>query len=624
MPSSGIAQPETLTLRPLTGGMVTDKSSLQMPAGTVRNARGFDIRANGPRRVDGRVRMVPESVPFWFPTETVSDVASYWGMDDKQFTVAITNRALYKVEYATPDGYYGPVFYQRNYTASGYVSGTGVITLNTYNAETEGIRMGDYVVLALTPTVKRIVTAVLGSTVTIATGLTIADGAAFNIYRPFECAEPYYVDYAVYARATIANMILVDGSHDGIYSYNGGFLKPFPLHFPGTPDTAAYTAARTVMYFGGRLYFGCVELLGATYRQRLVWTEVLDLQETPTDAYQDLDETPGQILKLVGLGSLAFCYMNDAAYYGRQTNLAGLPYAFTKLDTGGIGLVGQRAACPFFDGQVFVSSDEIYFITASGGIQALGTPVMLGSVDKALQAGSLQHTVVRVDIARQRILFGFSLNGSVGIDAIYAYNYVTKAWSYAAQAPVTTFNVVNFADEKEYDDYGAGDTYAVYAGVTYTAFGGNFADRQLTFADTLGDLYVLSEGTTLDELVSASNQPILAVIETGDFDLDQPDTDKTCMELRVKINSGEFGRSNPVVFTVAGSVDRGVNWKPCGSLAIPLTKSEGAAGFRLTGAHFRFRLTSASVVEPYEINEITIRAVLRGVEGNRGNTTSNP
>jgi hypothetical protein len=624
MASSGIAQPTTLSLRPLVAGMRTDSGTLLQPQGSFRDLRGYDVRSRGPRRADGRRLFIPDAVPMWEDDEVITDIVSHWGTDDKQFNSAITNRALYKIEFASPTGYYSPVWFQREYTVASYVSGTGVLTFDTNSPTTDLVRAGDYVVLASALTTRRAISVVSGMTATIPTGLTIANGAKFYVLRMFQCNTPYYVDYAFYARSTTAQMVIVDGSVGGIYTYNGGYLIPMPLHFPGTPDTAAYTAARTVMYFGGRLYFGCVTLAGATYRQRIIWTEVLDLTEVPADAYQDLDETPGQILKLVGLGSLAFAYFTDAAYYGRPTNLDGLPYAFTKLDTGGVGLAGQRAACPFFDGQIFVSSDEIYYVTASEGLSPIGTPVIADSLKPALAAGSLNRTMVRVDVPRQRVLFGFALSGGSEIDTIFAYNYVTKAWSYVKQGAVTAFNVVNFADEVEYDDIDVNATYADYADVLYTAFGGNFAERQLTYVDNSGYIYVMADNSTHDELYDGSIVPIVTQIETGDFDLDEPDTDKTIMELRAKVTSGELDRTAAVVFQVWGSADRGDSWKSCGTLAIPTTKSEGACGFRLTGSHFRFRFRSESVVEPYELTEITLRAVVRNLEGNRGTTTSNP
>jgi len=627
MPASGIAQPLTLTLRPLTGGMRTDTESLLMPPGSFRDLKGFDVRTRGLRRIDGKQRFISEQIPFWEPTETVTAIDGYWGVDDSQFNYALTDRALYKIEFATPAGYFTPVWWQRQYETSGYVSGTGVLTVKTHNLETDKVRAGDFVVLASDPTVRFAIASVSGLTVTLDKGLSIPDDAAMYILRLFQAKHPFGVDVATYSRSTANWMILVDGSEGGIYAYNGGYLKPFELHFPGVgedPDTASYTSARTVMYFGGRLYFGCVGLLGSNYRQRIVWTEVLDLQETPADAYQDLDETPGQILKLVGLGSLAFVYFNDGLYYGRQTNLAGLPYAFTRLDTGGVGLCSQNAATSFFDGQIFVAPDEIYYVTASSGLEAIGTPVLRNSIRAAAQSGSLDRTVVRVDVPRQRVLFGFSLNGGRDLDRIFAYNYTSKAWSYMGQGSVVTFNVVNFADEIEYDDIDANATYLDYADILYVSMGGNYSERQLTFVSSSGYIETLSPNAPSDEQALGAQVPISAVIETGDFDFDEPDTDKTTMELRMKLAQAEVPRSLPVVFDVLGSLDRGESWKNCGRIAIPASKNEGATGFRLTGSTVRFRLSSASIVEPYEVSELTLRVVIRDREGNRGNTTSNP
>lgn len=622
--TGGVAQPVTLTLRPLIGGMRTDSATLMMPQGSFRNVDGYDVRSYGLRRVDGKRLFIPDPVPFWNDDEFVTEIAGYWGTDDKQFNVAITNKALYKVEYASPGNYYSPVWWQRDYTVDTYSGVTGVLTFDTNSPEDDLVRIGDYVVLDSAPTTRYAITDVNGYTVTIDTGLTIAVGAGFHVLREFRVSKPFYVDYAVYARSTTAWMILVDGSVDGIYAYNGGYLKPFVLHDNTETPGATYNSARTVMYFGGRLYFGCVGLLGLTYRQRIIWTDVLDLNEVPATAYQDLDETPGQILKLVGLGSLAFAYFSDAAYYGRETNLDGLPYAFTRLDTGGVGLAGQRAATPFFDGQMFVASDEIYYVTTAGGLEAIGTPVLRDSVERALAAGTLDRTIVRVDVPRQRVLFGFSFGGGEELSVVYALNYKLKAWSQMHQGAVTTFNVVNFADEVEYDDIDVGATYADYADVAYTSFGGSFADRQLTSVDSSGYIYTLHDNSSADLDSSGLEVAIPAVLETGDFDLDEPDAYKALFDLRVKLAKTSVARTTPVQWRVHVSVDCGESWKSCGVLTIPTFKSEGAVSCRTTGSHFRFRLESDSIVEPYEISEMTIRATVRNLEANRAATTSNP
>jgi len=624
-----MAEPTTVVLRPLTGGMRTDKSSLETPVGSFRTLKGYDVRQRGPRRIDGKVPFLPNPVPFWFAGEQVTDLLYYWGTDDQQYNVAITNKCLYNIEFANTTSAYGTVWWQRDYQVSTYVGATKLLTFKTYNAATDGVRVGDSVVFSTIPDTAYAITNVAGTVVTLEVdplvlhpGLVIAD-TPFNVIKVFQCDAPDYVDYTSFARSTEAWTIFVDGSPDGIYRYNGGYLQPFPLHFPGTPDTPSYNAAKTVMYYGGRLYFGNVLLTGATYRQRTVWTEVLDLQETPADAYQDMDETPGQILKLVGLGSLAFCYFNDAAYYGRQTNLAGLPYSFTRLDTGGVGLAGIRAASTFLDGQLFVSSDDIYYVTPSAGISPIGMPVLAGSVKRSYDAGTLDRTQVKVDVPRQRVLIGFCF-GDNYFQEIYAFNYTTKAWSFWAQEHVTAFNTLSFADEIQYDDIDPADDYADYTDVPYSALGTAFADRMCTFVDPAGYLNVLEFCALADTLAGGSTVPVDCVIETGDMDFEMPDMTKTITELRVKVSNAENPRTQPISFVVTGSLDRGDSWKALGNLVIPSSKSEGSVGFRLTGSHVRFRLTSASVVEPYELTEMTLRVVLRDLEGNRGATSSDP
>lgn len=621
LPSSGLAQPQTVAIRPLLSGMMTDKAMTEMPTGAFLDLCGYDVRGRGPRRVDGNVLLLPGPLTFWNADEIATDIVGFWGDEDKQYNAVITNRGLYKVEYASQTEFCTPVWWQRDYVVSGYVSGTGVLTA-TVDMEDDSVRVGDYVVLDADLTTRYAITAVSTTTVTIATGLTISASDGFKIYREFACEAPYYVDYAFFARATIARMIIVDGTDGGIYAYDGGFLTPWAL--VDDSDIASYTGARTVTYFGGHLYFGCVTLLGNTYRNRIIWSDALDLHKISATNYQDLTETAGQILKLCGLGSLIFCYMNDSAYYGRETNLTGTPYSFVKLDTGNVGLAGMRAVVPFIDGQVFVSSDEIYYVTASEGISALGAPVLAESVKRAMAAGSLDRTMICMDTPRQRLLFLYSLNGTDTLDTLFIFDYVTKAWSRAEIAPVTAMRVVNLADEMEYDDISVDATYDDYADVAYAAMGGSFAERQLVSVDSLQYARVLEENSTAFVDTAGESVPIRCVIETGDFDFDAPDTDKSSLELRMKLKDSEVDRTSAITFSVAGSVDEGYSWKNFGQLRIPPTKHEGAVTVRMIGSKLRYRLISTSIVEPYEISEMTLRAVIRGKEANRGGTTSNP
>lgn len=626
--TSGIPQPTTIALRPLTKGMHLDTPALATPLGAFSRLNGYDVHQKGLRRVDGRTRFIRLNVPFWSTDEEVDDILSYWGTANAKFNVALTRRGLYKLEYANDFAPVAPVFWQRDYSVSSYASSTGFLTLATYNPQTERIRAGDYVVLATAPTIRHEILEVNASQVRIAAGLSIVAGAAFNIYRPFAAKAPYYVDYTFYSRAQVAGMILVDGSDGGIYAYDGSYLKPFELYFPGVapaPSTPAYTSARTVLYFAGRLYFGCVGMLGVEYRQRIIWSEVIDLKQISETSYQDLNETSGQLLKLVGLGSLAFAYFTDGAYFGRQTNLAGLPYAFTKLDTGGVGLAAQRAAVPFFDGQLFLGQDDIYSVTASGGIESIGSPIRSETIERALSAGTMEQTVIRVDSQRQRVLFGFSTGGSSELNALYALNYRTKAWSQISQRVYTAIDIVDFADEVEFDDIDPAATFTDYTDTAFEALGGSYAGNLLTFADPAGFIYTLLEGSDSDvESDGVTSVPIAVALETGDMDFDSPDVDKTVLEVRVKVADAETHRVAPLEWRVAISIDQGQSWKQCGTLTIPLFKSEGAASVRATGSHFRLRFEGESIAAPYYIAEITARVVMRATEGSRASTTSNP
>jgi len=612
--------------RPLTKGMFSNISSLGLPDGSFYNVRGYDIRENGPRRCDPFQLLINQAIPYWDANEVADNIESFTGNNNRQITVVITDRSLYKVEFAQSGNAFTPVYWKRAYTVGTYTAGTGVTTVVTHNPQTDLVAVGDFARLATdTGTTLHPITAVGATSITIEPNLAVPPVADATLYivKKFKVARPFIVDYTVFSRSDISGMVLVDGSVGGLYYYNGSYLSDFTLHDQN--DAATYTSARTVNHFNGIIYFGMVGKSGGFFPNRLIWTTILDMQEVNSLAYQDLTGSPGQVLKLSSLGSMIFCFFTDAIYFGRPTNLAGLPYAFTMMDTGGISAVGMRSITPFLDGQVFVSRDDIYYVTAANGLEPIGSPVMRETILHANEV-SRTRTQVCLDSPRTRLFFGFSKDQDY-FDTAAMFNYRTKAWSLLDLSASTAFNVVAFIDELEFDDVPAGDEFddAPWVNRVYATLNASVMLGQFAVINTDRYIHIISDGGQTN-VYSGVNLPVRCVIESGDFDFDAPDVDKSVLQLGLKINSlVENPRTLPLSFLVEVSNDRGYGlWKNAGTLTVPSSKSEGSVAFRITGSTFRFRLTSLSVVEAYEINEYTLKIGIRGEEPSRFSTSSNP
>jgi hypothetical protein len=104
-----------------------------------------------------------------------------------------------------------------------------------------------------------------------------------------------------------------------------------------------------------------------------------------------------------------------------------------------------------------------------------------------------------------------------------------------------------------------------------------------------------------------------AVIETGDFDFDEPDTNKFYNRLSMKLQTVNDTTSN-LQFNVQSSVDRGNTWVNQGELYILPNLDEGKCDFSLTANHARFKITGIAVSKQFEINEIVLRARLEGLQ----------
>lgn len=416
-------------------------------------------------------------------------------------------------------------------------------------------------------------------------------GTDYEIRRAFKMGEGRFVDAVVTADNEI---VFVDGSRTP-YVYTGSSFEK--------ADAAATVIPSCVAYFRDRLFYGKVLSGGTDYRYRIMWTEPGVFDVIPSINFLDLPYQPGEIVELVPMGNNLIAFFDDAVYLGIPSQMPTLPVYFQRIDTGNVGLVGMKAYADFFDSLFFIGQDDIYQLSTQG-IQAIGTPIVKESLDKA---GDKTRIYAVVDTERSRVVFGFPKDGAT-IEELWTYDYRSKSWgkeliSCESLSDVSIFTgyTIDGLDAISGTIDGLDDFFNSIDSMTYS----NVAPYNIYLGVSGVVEYFLKQ--TIDE----GSARIVSIIETQDYDLGKPESNKTFSELSLKL---EVAITTDLSFTVEGTIDRGTNWTSLGTLLVSSGTTEGKVNFKLTGGIGRFKLTSTTDNEQYIVNEILMKIKLRGKE----------
>lgn len=226
-------------------------------------------------------------------------------------------------------------------------------------------------------------------------------------------------------------VLITDQSNSRVWQYDGTALTEF------VPSNVNYlTSAKIVTYFEDRMWFGNTVEVDGQHLQRIRWSDAFNYDTVQAASYIDLPYGEGELLNLVPMGPLLIAYYEDAIYMGRQTNVLGLPYRFQKLETGNMGLVASRAIIPWQDGHYFVGQDNIYSLSGTTALQAIGSPILSESLEYTKELGLLEYTQVEHDPYAESICFLFPdvefgdspIDGSA--TRLWRFSYKVDKWSY--------------------------------------------------------------------------------------------------------------------------------------------------------------------------------------------------
>lgn len=606
--------PVEKAIRPMNLGMILNKPSQTLPLEACLEAKNYIITENGPKKRPGYEPYGSLSYDTTIRLDyRYIDLFTFWttivGEADRELLL-ITDGGLYKV------GLGGLEEVPWAYTTGTItVSGTSVV-----GAGTDFLSADIYAddILRVGSEEARILEIVNATNITLKEAdITDVVDSTYSIQRAFNTDPEHLCDWVVTPDGEVVftdlNAPLVcykpyeaAGSQMAMYIDNDDYKI-------SSGTLAEDFVANCITLFQDRLFVGyTIEPSDGIRRQRIRWSKVTNLRDfSESTAYIDLPYTQGSIQRLVPLGNTLIVYFSDAIFIGLPTNNPDLPVAFQKIETGNMGLVGQKAIIPFIDGHFYVSQDDIFYLSNTGP-ERIGSPIIKRTIKKS---EFRERIYAAPDIENERMLFGFTKDSAV-MTELWSFNYKSKGWSYE---DINTYMVANplLALELSWADLAGftwdtlGDTYSTWDSMSFKE------NIKRIFIETAGYLRQLSTAAAFDKLPDGSgstiDSPIVAVYETTDMDFDDPNGIKTFIRVSMKVFFDTYPNED-FIFTVQGSWNRGKSWRTLSSLVIKEGFDEGYCTFLISSSHVRFKFVCTATVIPFTIEEIVVKVKGRGRE----------
>ena len=587
-----------IDIRPLNGGMVLDNASQSIPDVAFVKLENFIANKEGPRRRNGYQRFCANDSTSY----RMLNMLTLWKTDGTQETILVTDKVLYRV---------GPT---TGLTEIAWAYSTGTVAIASDTAVTgtstawlsADVQTGD--LFRCGGEESEIASVDSDTGITLKSALSDQSaGTAYSIQRAFRVNYPNYVDFST----RYGDLLLCDGSRPIMeYDAETGALGYYTVSgIGGSEDVIPICVAR----FVERTFVGYLdETTDGIQRQRIRW----DLATFPGDfstltAFLGLNQTGGSIRRLVPNGNVLTAYLDDGVYFLIPTNLPLLPLRPEKIETGGLGLLGQRAVTSWLGGHFFVAQNEIFFL-GNNGPEPIGSPIVKAALKGCRYPEDVQ---VSVDPMNTRILFGIP-QSSRFMEYLWSFDYRSKTWSYDKK---NTFMIAN---------------PVINSTVTWDNLTPDWDDMDLTYpswnqiqiSETYKSLYLELNGRILKSDEESyldwngvdTDEGITSTIETKDYDFNDASRNKVYNRLGIKIEEETSGRSLDLTFAVSVSVNRGRSWKSCGTLIIPPNYDEGYVNFRALGSTARFRLVTNSQVGSYYVSELNLKVRASGDESRIG------
>lgn len=649
------SRPQTISMRPLSKGIVANASPNQVPMGAGREVFNLYPRADGLYRRDGFQPLITKKgtqldlgqLPMAYvgiPTvdETIQDIVPFFDSTGAYRLVAITNKRLY---HCTGNGLwtvvpYGAVSYIVTSTDATHL----VCAAANFDTSVVSPFLGDRVIAGDLISCKYSgvsyelpVVAVSGGSLQIAShpgsAGTMPDGNVITIVREFQLTTPYLVDYTYMTD----RMVIVDGSNRGVWTYDGDTLIDLKVHgLLSDPDQVYLHGAQTCLFFNGLLFLGKTVESDIDGLHSIRFSSATDISEFSQTNYIRFNRESSPVLKLSAVEDVPIVYLEAAIYAGFPSDLTGLPYQFDKVESGNISACGMRAMCPSIGGQVFISYNNIYLLapTKTGvrqqpEVQPIGNLIAAKSANLSLEPS---RSRAYFDPEREALVFTFcTKSGDATAHTITSMMYYfteSKAWGECEAPAMSAVNVMPYTDSLVWATVGAwlltvgshADQWDNTALAQQQWYGlrSSPTKMQTVFASKSGILYRLEPSADSDCFDGSTKVGIKGVFESGEMDFDMIDTDKIFSWLTTRVSDvPTLPRSGDLRFRIETSSKRGV-WHDRGKITIEAGTYEEDSSFRERGSLIAFRCSFDDIQEPFRIDEFGMRIRLAGQQVTRG------
>ena len=619
--SMGLPTPQPIVTRPFLGIDWLD-SETNLKPGAMLDLQNVVVRPKGLYRIPGYEAFVNGSA--WSPSDVPCLLIAGWGNNGIQYPFLFTTNFIFYPNWVS--GYTRVPWTYAVGTAS--TNGTAVTGIGTL-WKTLGINPGDSFTIN---SVTYLIASVDNDTsITLTSSAGVLGAQAYSISRLLNVGNNALADACQVNDITLGQYLVGCSPGNQLLALTPNTQAVANL----TPTAAKQPAsggfsAQCVAYVLGRIFAGNLnDGTNGNARTRIRWSKATDTQDfsDPT-AYIDLmsqsSAFSGGLQRMVPLGTMLVCYLDDAIFVGTPSNTPNLPLSFQQIPSGNVGLVGPRAIAaltlPRDEGNIwgvnttghfFVGFDNIYFLSASNlSLSPIGSRIVRESL---LRCQYPQRIQCSIDWNRRRIRFGFP-RANPYIENIFEYAWETKEWSYE---PRTTWMIADLPISSSWNPVQMQD---VLGNNMLTTNGHNMNLGWGTSGSFVRSHYVEHNGalwvSSSSELAANPDASANVLnVQTPDYDEGAPGMVKFWRMLRLKITwEPETPPSADIYFNISISLNRGRTWRLLGVMSITQGNDEGYINFRATGPHIRFLITSTTVVTPYTITEMSRLCSLRGVQ----------
>lgn len=630
-------QPEVIALRPLNKGMITNSPTQLVDKCAGIRIEGLDVKVNG-------LRSSPEFSPVnpkvgdsfgrihLAVGEYVENLSAFYMSSGEKQVVALTNKYLYRT---TDLSTWSKVPFAKIAYNNLTITKSDPYTIIT---STDGAFLTDKLLVGM---LVHFADGIEGeiydipdmNTIRVSGIATNSTGAeqSINIYEPFRVELPFIVHWCTDGEV----IFLSDGTTRGIRYYDGTVIKTLPCVYTNpttSEDTPIFSGAQAIAYIENRLVCCGVGEASGTFRVR--WSDAFDPGQFKPESYADLTGVHGRFICITQFDEYPVIFTEDSVYFGSPYayNINDAPpWVFKLLETGGMSIVGPFAYAKVTDGLIYAARDDFRMIsslkrTEKGdfSVSALGCPILKETLRNPRVLPNLASTRLLMDSSNDRLIIGLSRTRATSIDFFAYLHRASQAWSIGETSigAISCLCDISMLLGKTWGDLSGVTWASLLAGnTTWYSLLAPYGISYVTAFDTRGIPYLMLQDSGCAQLVSGdfsgtSFVPHRIVYETGDFDFDEPDSNKTAYKLAIRLGNVEYTRTQGLNFLVEGSSDKGRTYKNLGVLRIDTDEDEDEVHFRLNGTNLRFRISttfeasSITTMFPIEIEELTLRVKL--------------